>query len=96
MKAAEEAQARAENELLEFAAERRKTDEALDSLKQQLEMVSFFLSSFCDCVGGVLTSSLWYVTDARIDHFRNRRGGRGCAAPRSVLSNQGTRFYLHQ
>lgn len=36
---AEEAQARAESELLEYAAERRKTEEALVAMQQQLEKV---------------------------------------------------------
>lgn len=36
---AEEAQARAESELLEYAAERRKTEEALVAMQQQLENV---------------------------------------------------------
>jgi len=52
VKAAEEAQARAENELLEFAAERRKTDEALDSLKQQLEMMLELITSAIAEVAG--------------------------------------------
>lgn len=39
---AEAAQMRAENELLEYAAERRKTEEALIAMQQQLEKVPYF------------------------------------------------------
>jgi len=48
VKAAEEAQVRAENELFEYATERKKTEEALNSMKQQLERVAGMLSSAAD------------------------------------------------
>ncbi|ELR19698.1 uncharacterized protein ACA1_199940 [Acanthamoeba castellanii str. Neff] len=49
---AEEAQARAESELLEYAAERRKTEEALVAMQQQLENVTTMLGSAIDEMRG--------------------------------------------